>query len=169
METLIFSTPIGSRLHGLHNADSDHDMWHVHTQLDTRKVVHNVDDQYHVGLSTFLRHAENGYYVALDAIFSPVATSSWFDDYRHSFHVSVSNMRDNYRNCIIKKLIPSSRTKHHRHALRMALNYREAYEGNGRFNPCLSAEYAAMCHEFSSSNQFLDKLNQLWPHDDLFE
>lgn len=166
---IIFESPIGSRLHGLSNETSDYDLWTIIDSFDDgfSKLKHDVKtDHYTVPLDVLLNHAESGHHVALDVMFSPLATSSWFDAYRAAYRAGAVSMHNQYLSTIQSGLFVAERSKHRRHALRLALNYRESL-GKGRFNPVLSADYASMVSEKSRSYDFLDVLEEIWPYDEL--
>lgn len=167
----IFTTPIGSRLHGLSTPDSDYDRWVIVDSVNRKKsmkMVHNtVNDEFVVSVSGFLEYAANGHHAALDAMFSPLATSSWLDAYRASYRVGLAVMHYKYHALIQNDLIYSDNPKHRRHALRMAINCRDAIEQDGRYNPVLSAERAALITDASQSTNFLEVLFELWPHNDI--
>lgn len=167
---MVFTTPIGSRLHGLHTEDSDHDMLTVLQSSPTkRQKVHKAsksEDSYTVGLGRFLHLADEGYHIALDAMFSPYANESWFDSYRQGYRVNLVSMHRNYHSLIQNFLVHSERRKHRRHALRMALNYRDALE-HGWFSPVLSEVDAEFVHRMSGDEKFLEALCNIWPQNDL--
>lgn len=129
LEETIFSTPIGSYLHGLATPDSDHDTWIITRESNSskRNGIHRDDtnDHYTVPLNTLVRLASNGNYTALDVMFSEQATPSWFDAFRKSFHVGLPAMSDGFVKTI-RVNAQDPRSKFRRHAIRMALNFREA-------------------------------------------
>lgn len=55
--------------------------------------------------------------------------------------------------------------KQRRHALRWALNFREALKNDGRFNPVLTAEDAQWIKDTANSADFIAELRRTFPYE----
>lgn len=68
---MIFSTPHGSRLYGLHHDQSDYDTFEVYADdRPMRQRVSGASDVTTVGLATFLHYAHSGSHQAVEALYS---------------------------------------------------------------------------------------------------
>ncbi|MBC9704246.1 MAG: nucleotidyltransferase domain-containing protein [Enterococcus sp.] len=171
MDSTLLLTIHGSHLYGLNHADSDMDFYRVVStvpQLNrfgaTRKrngeqVVKDGLDNTVFDFKTFLIHAHHGVPQALEAMFSTVAEVDEISAYRQSYHASVSAMIISYTAAIQK--FAAWDFKRRRHALRYALNLRQAIENQGRFDPRLSKNNAEMITEMASSPHYVEHLRKL--------
>lgn len=170
LQTLLL-TVHGSHLYGLSHADSDFDYYrvvsespeknrfgHVRKKNGMQTVESGMDDSV-FDLKTFAIHAYNGVPQALEAMYSPFATVDALGAYRAGFRASVQSMSTRYIHAIEK--FAQFDFKRRRHALRYALNLREAIERNGRFDPVLSESDKAMITEMALSKDFLRHLREL--------
>jgi len=142
---MLFKTIHGSRLYGLAHKDSDYDFYTVvdrvpkrRAKYATHKIVDGVDSVV-VDFGTWVNMCQSGVPQALEAMFSRQATFDDISEFRESF-VAGETVRDKYYRTI-DNFIREPDFKKNRHALRMALNLRDALR-YGRFNPTLSKRAA---------------------------
>lgn len=139
---VLFRTIHGSRLYGLDNEDSDTDYYTVIPRKSTKKkkyakqTINDGVDSMVVDFSTFRVYCDMGVPQALEALFSPVPEVDVIADFRNSYRIDTGAVVERYRRTI-KSFSLGEEYKKKRHALRLALNLREAVE-TGRFNPRLS-------------------------------
>lgn len=167
--TVLLDTPIGSRMYGLSHEGSDYDTYRVVSELSgrrknkTKHSIKGVADVFTVDMKTFMYHAHTAAPQALEAMFSPVATVDALTGYRNGFRVSLSEMHLSYRERI--SIESRNGMKQRRHALRWALNFREAIERDGVFNPVLSEKDAEWVKENASSENFCEALKSVFPYE----
>ena len=148
---LLFSTPHGSRLYGLHHANSDHDRLEVYgfNKFKPKQRIVGDDDVVKASLDRFLLYCEKGVPQYLEAMFSQKATVNRIEFITETYTPNMARMRDTYFRTIKSFWlygVENDDHKRRRHALRLVLNLREAQE-RGRFNPTLSPEDAAWVTE----------------------
>lgn len=138
---MLFKTIHGSRLYGLAHKDSDYDFYTVvdrvpkkRAKYATHRIVDGVDSVV-VDFGTWVNMCQSGVPQALEAMFSQMATFDDISEFRKSF-VAGENIRDKYYRTI-DNFLDAPDFKRNRHALRMAINLRDARR-YGRFNPTLS-------------------------------
>lgn len=161
----------GSHLYGLSHENSDEDFYrvidmvpeknehgHVKKRNGQQTVEANLDDTV-FDLKTFMIHAYDGVPQALEAMYSPVATIDILAAYRAGFRVSVQSMSAKYIHAIEK--FSHFDFKRRRHALRYALNLREAINNTGRFSPVLSESDKRMITEMAMSKDYIRHLREL--------
>lgn len=172
-EGIVLKTVHGSHLYGLNHADSDMDIYIVHTLPaplneggDIRKtnvtqtIVDGIDATV-MDLKTFHIQASAGVPQALEAMFSQNAEVDLLKSWRKGFHVSIPSMALRYKHAIEK--FAQFDFKRKRHALRYALNLREAMENAGRFNPRLSDKQRNFINDSAMSSDFFEILLKISP------
>lgn len=130
---LLLRTVHGSQLYGTAHAGSDIDIYEVHDYCDNRQVITKNLDITRVSLSKFLLLCDKGVPQALEAMFSPLATTDVLADYRRAYRPNIPNARETYARTI-KNFALSDKPKAQRHARRLARNLSDL-ERYGRFNP----------------------------------
>lgn len=151
---VLFKTIHGSRLYGLHHADSDYDYYTVVDKVKTAKARYSTQtivdsqDSLVIDFGTWVDLCTKGVPQALEAMFSPVPEVDDIADFRRGFRVG-TQVYDTYLRTI-KSFALAEGYKRKRHALRLALNMAELGR-SGRFNPRLSDEdvkyISAMAHK----------------------
>lgn len=145
-DTILLRAIHGSRLYGLSHADSDEDFYVVTPTKKTLKAINasqTIQDKIDtttVDFATFVRMAERGIPQALEAMFSQMSKSDFFEDYRQGYYASAPTVIHTYMRTI-KSFSLSDTFKRRRHALRLAHNLNELLY-TGRFNPTLSPKVA---------------------------
>ena len=166
---------MGSHLYGNNHNDSDKDFYcitsspHPSRIHKKTRVVKHMSHRYDVtemDLSTFSRFAYDGIPQALEAMYAPqeAVLLDKLSEYRHSFRASLPAMRDNYRRVIRNHDGEDLTPKKRFHALRLATNFHEAANGNGRFNPRLDDETIKLYTWLSQPEnyrEFTSKLNSM--------
>lgn len=169
METLLLCKT-GSRLYGLSHEGSDHDTYRVVSTLNgrrknkTKHVIAGDQDDFTVDLKTFMYHAHTAQPQALEAMFSPVTEEDSLTGYRHGFRVSLPVLHESYR----ERIVVESRNgvKQRRHALRWAINFREAVNNDGRFNPVLSEADAQFVKDMADdAENYADAIRSVFPYE----
>lgn len=166
---VIFETVFGSHLYGLAHENSDNDSYRVVSHLGgrrknkTKHIIAEKEDVFTIDLKSFLNEAHFGHPQALEAMFSTQASESPYSAYFRNFRVSMPVMHASYEERIIVESRGS--LKQRRHALRYALNFREAVKCGGFFNPTLSAEDAAWVMEMSSSEHYCEAIRSVFPYE----
>lgn len=166
---VLFETTFGSKLYGLAHAGSDNDTYRVVSELGgrrknkTKHVIDGKEDVFTIDLKSFLYQVHVGMPNALEAMFSTVATAGPLEAYRQGFRISLPVMHESYR----ERVTVESRggLKQRRHALRWALNFREALNRGGVFNPTLSEEDARWVIEMSSSPDYCKAIKEAFPYE----
>lgn len=170
---ILFTTPHGSHLYGLSNEGSDEDYYLVYPDQPrpnsegatkkTNVLQNNAGglDITTADLNSFALAASAGVPQALEAMFSQKARIDRIRAYRASFHVSIPSMSIRYKHAIEK--FSTYEFKRRRHALRYALNLREAYRNAGRFNPTLSQNEIDFLNEESMSDSYIATLRSVSP------
>lgn len=149
-KTVLFRTPVGSRLYGNSHDRSDYDYYHVikgrprsanpaAPKPVARQSKTGDQDITTVPFAVFVEHANKGFPLALEAMFSPYANEDMLTGYRNGFHAPLAEMRKTYGG-VIYQLSRSENYKHRFHALRLTSNLNEAHLRGGRFNPVLDEE-----------------------------
>lgn len=167
--TVIFETVFGSKLYGLAHEGSDNDTYRVVSELSgrrknkTKHIIDGKEDVFTIDLKSFMYQVNMAMPSALEAMFSPVATEGPFNAYRKGFRISLATMHASY----LERVIVESRggLKQRRHALRWALNLREAIERGGIFNPILTPEKAQWVKDMSSSPDYCKAVKQAFPYE----
>lgn len=139
METTILETIHGSRLYGLHHADSDHDIFRVVSSNGrTKHRVTEASDSTTMPLDRFLENVFHGSHQSCEALFSPVATID--PKYRPMFEgirVTGADVFNRYRRTIHS--FSYGTPKQRRHAVRLGFNLADLKK-YGRFNPQLTPD-----------------------------
>lgn len=148
---LLFSTPHGSRLYGLHHAASDYDRFEVYgwDKGKAKQRIYGSADVTTTSLDRFLRSCDKGVPQYLEAMFSQQATVDHIPYIREKYYPNMTNVRDVYKRTMKAFWMEGTEEgslKLRRHALRLSLNL-EAMENTGRFNPTLTPEEARWCTE----------------------
>lgn len=153
---LLLRTPHGSRLYGLHHADSDYDWFEVHgwEKSKTKQKITANDDRTRTSFDNFMRYCDKGVPQFLEAMFSQKAEvdNIWF--LRQSYVVSLPNVRNVYMRTM-KSFWFGDTFKLRRHALRLLLNLRQM-QSTGRFNPTLSLNEIAWVNKMAHSDKMPD-------------
>ena len=171
MDETILLVLHGSHLYGLNHAGSDMDYYRVvstqpqpnrHGGVRKRNghqtVAGGMDDTV-FDFKTFLIHAHNGVPQALEAMYAENAEKDVIEAFRNGYHASLSAMMTSYTSAIQRFVMRDF--KRRRHALRYALNLREALDNRGRFTPELSQSNAEMITEMASSPHYVEHLKRL--------
>lgn len=168
-QKILLTTTIGSRLYGLAHENSDYDTYTVVESVPSRRKnnarqsIVGKDDAMVIDDKTFMFYAHQAIPQALEAMFSPVAEAGAFlEAYRRSFHVSLATMREKYQFHI--QIEAHNGMKQRRHALRWALNFRQATNNGGRFNPVLTEAEAEWVKETANSKNFIAELRKIFPY-----
>ena len=148
MQHLIFSTPHGSRLYGLHHADSDYDRFDIYgwTKFRGKQKITGADDVTKTSFDRFMRYCDKGVPQYLEAMFSTQATFDLIPNLRATYMPNMTNVRDTYKRTIKSFWlagIEEDDFKRRRHAWRLWYNL-DTMEQYGRFNPTLEPEDAAL-------------------------
>jgi len=139
--TVLFKTMHGSRLYGLHHADSDHDFYTVVDKVKTararyaRQTIAGDDDSMVVDFGTWLGMCVNGVPQALEAMFSQHAVVDNIEAFRYGYKVSTGAQERYLRT--ITSFTMTQDPKRKRHGLRLALNMYD-FRASGRFNPSMT-------------------------------
>lgn len=143
MNKLLFSTPHGSRLYGLHHAESDFDRFEVYgwNKGKAKQNITGDQDVTRTSLDRFLRGCEKGVPQFLEAMYSRQATVNEIEYITANYHPDMTMVRDTYMRTIKSFWmygVENDDFKRRRHAWRLQMNLHEM-EGNfGRFNPTLA-------------------------------
>lgn len=140
---VLFKTVHGSRLYGLHHADSDYDFYTVVSKVRTARakyarqtIIDGVDSTV-VDFGTWLHQCEIGVPQALEAMFSTQALEDKIPAFRQGY-VAGTGVWERYLRTIKSfALDEENKFKKKRHALRLAVNFARM-RGAGRFNPTLN-------------------------------
>lgn len=144
---VLFKTPHGSRLYGLHNENSDYDYYIVVDRVKKKRkhyakqtIVDDIDSTV-VDFGTFYSMCVGGVPQALEACFSRLAIVDEIGAWRNAFRAS-TDVYERYLRTI-KSFALTDEYKSKRHALRLAMNLR-VMANTGRFNPTLD-DMQIMC------------------------
>lgn len=146
---VLFKTPHGSRLYGLHNDNSDYDWYTVVSENPTnrkryaRQTIVDQTDSFVVDIGTWLQMVSDGVPQACEALMSRVPVVDKITELRESY-VLPPSISERYLRTV-KSFALSDTYKSKRHATRLALNLRSAL-AYGRFNPTLNDLEVAMCN-----------------------
>lgn len=158
---ILFQTIHGSHLYGTARPGSDEDYYTVIANRPrTRKryakqTIKGNRDETVIDFSTWRMYCDLGVPQALEAMFSPIPEVDHIADFRRSYHIDTAAVVGRYRRTI-KSFSLGGTVKLRRHALRLAVNLRDAVE-LGRFNPVLDPQAVSIITEVSE-----------WPDDDYF-
>lgn len=138
---VLFKTVHGSRLYGLHHADSDHDYYTVLDKVKTNRAryakqkISGEDDSMVVDFGTWLGMCVNGVPQALEAMFSTQSLEDHIAAFRAGFRVSTGASERYLRT--ITSFTMTQDPKRKRHGLRLALNMYD-FQAMGWFNPTMT-------------------------------
>lgn len=151
-ETTIFITPIGSRLYGLENAESDYDYLKVTTRL-VRKNTHSVRDEFDIRVfswfSLFEMLMKKPTHTGYEALMSPAKVYGPMADqympFLNSYRPGMSALLKTFISAALGTLTvkDEDKFKRFRLGLLLAKNFNEACENEGRYNPTLTSREAA--------------------------
>lgn len=139
--TLIFSTPHGSRLYGLHHVDSDYDRFDVYgwDKFRPKQTIAGSDDVTKASFDRFMLYCDKGVPQYLEAMFSQMATVNEIKGITDTYVPNMTNVNETY-NRTIKSFwmfgMENDDYKRRRHAWRLWLNLQDMRQ-TGRFNPTL--------------------------------
>lgn len=163
-KTVLFKTVHGSRLYGLAHANSDEDFYTVVDKVKTAKAryakqkIVGDEDSMVVDFGTWVDMCKSGVPQALEAMFSNMAVEDHIAEFRADFRVG-TGVYDRYLRTIKSfALTEVDPFKRKRHALRLALNFKEM-RGTGRFNPTLNEKQAAGISDMA----------ELWTGEEVYE
>lgn len=152
---VLFRTPHGSRLYGLHHEGSDDDFFVVVDKVKTKKkkyarqsIVDNVDTTT-LDLGTWLHYCEMGVPQSLEAMFSTAPVVDRLPALRAGYRAGTGTWSRYLRT--IKSFANEGTYKHKRHALRLAMNLRVMAK-TGRFNPTLDDMQIMCINEWAKSD-----------------
>ena len=153
---LIFSTPHGSRLYGLHHADSDHDRFEVYgyDKFKPKQKIVGTDDVVKASLDRFLIYCDKGVPQYLEAMFSQQATVDKIANIRETYVPNMTHVRDTYKRTIKSFWLSGMENddfKRRRHAWRLWWNLQEM-ESEARFNPTLAPPCIEFINNFSNKD-----------------
>lgn len=150
--TTLLKTVHGSRLYGLHHADSDYDTYEVlfHSNKNyAKQTLKGKGDDFYVSFSKFMSMCSQGVPQALEAMFSPYAEMmEEYTPFFKSFRLGRTETSMRYRRTVRNfaftlgkdgEVLGLQPFKRRRLALRLCLNLSEGLR-EGRFNPVLSEE-----------------------------
>lgn len=117
-------------------------------------------------LGTFAMFAYDGVPQALEAMYAPdsAVLVDNIREYRKSFRASIPAMRATYDDVIHSFRGLDKKPKMRFHTLRLATNFREASENDGRFNPVVSEKelqyfkYLAQPENYIEFDKVLDSI-----------
>lgn len=151
----------GSHLYGLAHADSDDDMYTV-ADLSMSRAVQGVtgkDDNTIVPLDVFMDACWSGQPKALEALWSPHATTSpMMAEFARTFRVGAGTAQDSFRRTSEHFFRDGKieSMKNRRHALRLAVQLRGIME-SGRFNPELNAHTKSLLTRIATEHDTAEK------------
>lgn len=152
---VLFKTPHGSRLYGLHNDDSDYDWYTVVSENPTkrkryaRQTIVDEVDSFVVDIGTWLQMVSIGVPQACEALMSRTPVVDKISELRKSY-VLPPSISERYLRTI-KSFALSDTFKSKRHATRLALNLKDALR-YGRFDPTLNALDRTICNNMAYSD-----------------
>lgn len=139
---ILFKTPHGSRLYGLHHENSDYDFYTVVDKVKTVKakyakqtIVDGVDSMV-VDFGTWLGQCQAGVPQALEAMFSEQPLEDKIAAFRQGYVAGTRTWERYLRTIKSFALDEDNEFKKKRHALRLACNFQDMRRW-GRFNPTL--------------------------------
>ena len=140
--TRLLRTVHGSRLYGLHHADSAYDWFEVHgwDKSRSKQKITGDQDTVRTSLDSFLWNCNRGVPQFLEAMFSQQCTVNEIPFITEAYRPAIDATRITYRRTIKKlwlKGVEENNVKFKRHAVRMHFNL-EDMQGTGRFNPTLN-------------------------------
>ncbi len=151
---LLLKVQAGSRLYGYATAESDDDIFEVHTEqfyIPTRELPRNVKqtivdgiDTLQMTLSHFMEKAASGSHQALDAMFAENPEVDLIKDFRASYRAGYDVIPAYTR--IISKFALQQGFRKQRHALRAMFNLTDMLE-TGRYTPRLTEERISFIQE----------------------
>lgn len=148
----VFITPVGSRLYGLENSDSDYDYFVVR-DCAMSKSRHTISDDYDLRIfSPVLMHEmlmRKPTHTALEALYSPLRVMGlraplWMP-FLDGFRPSLPELRRTFISTAIGTLgvKDDAKFKRFRLGLYLAQKYWEARDNDGYYNPRLTPDAAA--------------------------
>lgn len=151
-EDTVFISPVGSRLYGLENADSDYDYF-VIRDCHMNKSRHTISDDYDLRIFTpILMHEmlmRKPTHTALEALYSPLRVmgprASLWMPFLDGFRPSFPELRRTFISTALGTLSvkDEAKFKRFRLGLYLAQKYWEARDNDGYYNPRLAAAEAA--------------------------
>lgn len=151
----VFITPVGSRLYGLNNADSDYDYFVIRDK-DMSRNKHSVQDEFDVrtfsaiGLHEMLMRKPT--HTGLEALYSPLRVlgpraEKWLP-FLDGIRPGLPALRHTFLSAALGTLTVKDDVKFKRFRLGLMLadKYTEATQNDGRYNPRLSPREAAHLH-----------------------
>lgn len=160
-------TRSGSHLYGNNHCDSDKDFYcvtsephpsRIHKKTKVVKHMAYRYDMTEMDFGTFARFAYEGVPQALEAMYAPqeAVLIDKLSAYRAQFRPSLPAMRDNYRRVIRNHCTLEHTTKQRFHALRLAINFHQAQNGDGRFNPRLDEDVIKWFTELAQEENYAE-------------
>lgn len=151
---LLLSTPHGSRLYGLHHANSDFDRFEVYgyDKFKPKQKIVGSDDVVKASLDKFLIYCEKGVPQYLEAMFSQQATVDNMEGIRETYVPNMTNVRATYKRTIKSFWLAGVEEddfKRRRHAWRLWFNLQDLEE-DGRFNPTLNEVDASLINLYAN-------------------
>lgn len=139
---LLFKTPHGSRLYGIHHADSDYDTFQVYgwQKGRARQSIQGNQDVTRVSFDKFMTYCEKGVPQYLEAMFSRQATVNLIPYITDTYRPNMVNVRDVYKRTIKSFWMDgmeNNDAKKRRHAVRLKFNL-QSIQVRGRFNPTMN-------------------------------
>lgn len=150
-DSTVFITPIGSRLYGLENADSDYDYLKVTNRL-VRKNTHSVHDEFDIRVFSWFslfemlmkKPTHTGYEALMShsKAFGPMAAQ--YMPLLNSYRPGMSALLKTFISASLGTLTvkDEDKFKRFRLGLLLAKNFNEACENEGRYNPTLTSHEA---------------------------
>jgi hypothetical protein len=168
---ILYKTIHGSRLYGMAKPDSDYDYFTVVDKVKNRRakyakhtIVDSLDSNV-VDFGTFMNGCSRGVPQYLEAMFSTNPEIDEIADLRAGYRVGTHEVLDRYLRTIKSFSFDEKNPfKSKRHALRLALNFKEI-RTRGRFNPKLDRIQIALINslaELSAENVYNDALAIAW-------
>lgn len=158
MTSTLLHTVHGSRLYGLSHPRSDHDTYTVvEGRRRPRQLMRGTEDRLVIGLDEFLGQCAKSVPQALEAMFSPMATTTEvMEALRAGYRVGAVTFRQTYSRTVVAFAaygVENDDAKRRRHALRLLLNLEQGL-AYGRFNPRLTPDQALWVRRHADSPNF---------------
>ncbi len=140
-QTILFKTIHGSRLYGLHHAESDYDYYTVVDKVKNAKAryakqkITGTQDSMVVDFGTWVGMLQSGVPQACEAAFSKEPEVDLIADFRSQLYLG-SGAHERYLRTITSFTMTQD-PKRKRHGLRLAFNLADLGR-YGRFDPCLT-------------------------------
>lgn len=160
---ILFQTISGSRLYGLHHAESDYDWYTVVDKVKTNKAKYSTHtivgnrDSVVVDFGTWINLAQKGVPQALEAMFSQQAYVDELAEFRAAFRAG-RQAEATYLRTMKAMSVGEDTYKQRRHVMRLGFNLHDL-KAYGRFNPTLHPDDVFTINQRAGSNDMTDCYN----------